>query len=97
MERVDDPELLDDRQGRVVPELDDAGADPHTTGRAGDEADHQGGRGARHPRVEMMLGDPVPAIAQRLALPGQVDRVAKRLSRARPAGDRHQVKNRKRR
>jgi hypothetical protein len=81
MQRVEQPELLDRRQGRAMPELDRARAQADALGRRRDQGDQQRGGGSGDARVEVMLGEPVPGVAGLLGLAGEVDAVAQRLRR----------------
>ena len=83
MQRVEQPELLDGGQRGAVPELDRAGAEPDGGGRGGGQRQHHGRGGAGHAGVEVVLGEPVAAVAEPLGLPGEVDAVAQRLRRPR--------------
>ena len=80
VQRVEDAELLDDRQRRVVAHLHGAGADPDALGGGGDEGDDQRRRRAGDARVEVVLGDPVAAVAGGLGAPGEVDGVGEGLA-----------------
>ena len=65
-------------------ELHAPGADPDLAGRAGDQADHDGGVGAGHPGIEVVLGEPVAVVAEPFGVLGQVDRVADGVGRRLP-------------
>ena len=56
-------------------------------------ASSDGRGGAGHPRIEVMLGEPVPGVAEPLGGLGQVDAVAQRLRGGRTRADRHQVEH----
>ena len=93
MQGVDEAELLDRRQRGTMAELDRARADPDggRGGRGQREHDRRGGAG--HAGVEMVLGQPVPGVAESLGLPGQVDAVAQRLAGRAARRDRDQVEH----
>ena len=75
VERVEEAELLDDRQRGVVAHQHGARADPDALGRRRHQADDQRRSGAGHARVEVVLGHPVAAVAGGLGAPGEVDGV----------------------
>lgn len=94
MQRVDEPELLDDRQRGAMPELHGAGADADLRGRGGRQREHDGGRGAGDAWTEVVFRDPVARVAPLLGVLGQVDAVAQRLRRAGPGTDRDEIEDR---
>ena len=96
VERVDDAELLDDRQRRVVAELHRAGPDAYVLCRPGDEAHDEGGCGPGDAGVEMVLGDPVPRVPGGFGALREVERVAQRGRRGRAGRDRDEVEDRER-
>ena len=90
---VDQAELLDRRQGGAVAELHGAGSDPDRPGRRGGQGQDDRGRGPGHAGVEVVLGVPVPRVAESLGVLGQVDAIAEGLGGGRARGDRHQVEH----
>ena len=79
--RVEQAELLDDRQRGAVPHLHRAGTEPYRRRGGRGQGEHHGRGRARDARVEVVLGDPVAGVAERLGLPRQVHAVAQRLRR----------------
>jgi hypothetical protein len=96
VQRVKQAELLDGGQGGAVPHLHRPGAEPDRRRRGGGQRQHHGRGGAGHPRVEMVLGEPVASVAEPFGLLGQVDAVPQRLGRVRPGRDRDQIQDRQR-
>ena len=96
IERIEGAELLRDDEGRVVRKHDPARAHPDGGGPARDVADDDGGRRARDPRNVVMLGDPVPAVPERLRAPREVEGVAHGPGGAAALGDGREVENRER-
>ena len=70
MQGVDEAELLDHRQRSTVPQLDRTGSDPDRPGRRrGEREDNSRGR-AGDAGVEVVLGKPVPGVAEPFGLLG---------------------------
>lgn len=68
---VDQAELLDGVQRGAVAELYGSGAEPDRGGRGGRQREHDRRGGARHPGVEVVLGEPVAGVAQLLGALGR--------------------------
>ncbi len=95
-QRLQHLEALGDHERRVVGQHHAAGADADVLRHGGDLADHQIGRGACDGRQVVMLGEPVPDIAEPIDMAGQVDAVAQRRGRLGACGDDGKVENGKR-
>ncbi len=93
MDGVEDAELLDDGERRVVSHQDRARTDPQRAGRVGDQRDQQGGRGAGDARIEMVLGEPVALVPGGLGSLRELDRVGDRLAGGRPARNRNEIED----
>ncbi len=85
-QRVEHAEHLGHFERRIVRQHDAGAADPDALRSGGDRGDHDLRRGADDGRMVVMLGDPEPVVAQRLAVPGQRYGIADRLI-VRAAGD----------
>jgi len=96
VQRVEDPELLDDRQRRVVPHLHRARPDPDRRRRRRDQGDHERRRRAGHARVEVVLGQPVAGVAGVLGALSQIDAAPEGLACVRAGGDGNEVEDRER-
>jgi len=90
---IDQAELLNGGQGGAVPHLDRAGSDPDRRGRGGRQGQDDGRGGSGDAGVEVVLGKPVPGVAEALGGLRQVDAVAKRLGGGGTRADRHQVED----
>ena len=77
-QRLQHLEALGHHQRRVVGQHHAAGADPDVAGHRGDLPDHQIGRRARDRSQIVMLGQPVPDIAELIDMARQIDAVAQR-------------------
>ena len=87
--RVQHAELLRHLERRVVRQHDSRAADADARGDRGDGRHQDLGRGADDGVVAVVLGDPEAVVAQRLAMPGERDRIADRHPvRASDDGDR---------
>jgi hypothetical protein len=75
MQGLQDFEGLRHLERGVIREHDPARADPDPPGRAGDVADHDLRRGARDGGQVVVLGQPVPFVAEPVGEPGQIERV----------------------
>ena len=93
VQRVDQAELLDRGQGGAVAHLDRTRSDPDRRGRGGGQGQYDGRRGAGDAGVEVVLGEPVPGVAEALGRLRQVDAVPQGLGGGRTRADRHQVEN----
>jgi hypothetical protein len=87
------PELLRHDQRRVVAEQHRAGADPDVLGGRGDGRDQHGGRRRGDTGRQVVLGQPVPAVAQPFGVPGEVERVAQGVRDAAPRHDGREVQD----
>jgi len=63
---VDEAEFLHGGQRGAVTHLDRAGSDPDRRGRGGGQGQDNGRGGPGEARVEMVLGEPVPGVAEAL-------------------------------
>jgi hypothetical protein len=97
MQRLERPELLGDHERRVVREHDPSRPDTDRRGRIREVCDHDRRRCAGDPVQVVVLGDPVPLVAESLGVAHEVDRVAKRLRRSPALDDRCEVEDRERR
>jgi len=86
-------ELLRHDQRRVVAEQHRARADPDVLGGRGDSGDEHGGRRRGDTGREVVLGQPVPAVAQPFGVPGEVERVAQGVRGPLPRHDGREVQN----
>ena len=94
-ERLERAELLGDDERRVVRQHDAAGADANRRRVAGNRADDDSRRGARHRRDIVMLGEPVAVVTPPLGMLREIDRVAQRLRGVAALDDRRKIENRK--
>ena len=92
-QRLQHLEALGHHQRRMVRQHHAAGADPDVLRHRGDLPDHQVGRGARHRREVVMLGQPVADIAQRIGMARQIDAVAQRRGGLGAGGDDGEVED----
>src|SRR5918998_1791233 len=93
VQRLENPEGFDDPQRGVVREHDPAGADPDTLGDARDVPDHDLRRRAGDARQVVVLGEPVPPVAEPVDELGQIERVAERPGAVRARADRRDVED----
>ena len=80
MQRRERAELLGDQQRSVIRQHDAAGADADAARAGRDMRQRDRGRGTGDARQVVMLGHPVAAIAQRLDMAREVERIAQRLA-----------------
>jgi hypothetical protein len=97
MERLEHPELLGNHQRLMVRKHHAPGTHPQRRRHARQVRNQHGRRGARDPRHVVVLGHPVPPVAQPLYVPCQVERVPERLTDRRTGSHRSQIEHRKRR
>ena len=92
-QRLQHLEALGDHQRRMVRQHHAAGADADMLGHRGDLPDHDIGRGARHRREIVMLGEPIADIAEAIGMARQIDAVAQRRGRLGAGGDDGEVED----
>jgi hypothetical protein len=92
-ERLQHPEVLGHLEGAVVAEHDPARAHADTRGPRGDLADEHFGRGAGQPPATVMLGQPVPMIAETVCALGELQRLLDGLGRGPATPDRRLVED----
>ncbi len=97
VERRQRAELLGDHQRRVVRQHDAAGADPDGPGACGEVADHDRRGRAGDARHVVVFRHPVAAVAERLGVAGEVERVGERRGGVPVRSDRREVEDGQRR
>ena len=94
MKRFEHAERFGHFQRRMVGQHHAARADADAPGHCGHMADHHLGHGAGDERRVVMLGKPVPRVAQRVGKLRQVERVAQRIGARRTGWHRRNVQHR---
>ena len=93
IQRLERTELLRDDEWRVVGQHDPACTDSNARCSSGDMTDHDRGCRTRDAGHVVMLGQPVPVVAELLRMPSEVERPAKCIGRVSSGEDGRQVEH----
>ena len=94
MQRGDDTGGFDDLQRRVVADDRRSGADPDARGRGGDRGEQDVRGGAGDTRIQVVLGEPVPGVAELFGALRERDARAQPVGRGLTLAERREVEDR---